>query len=113
MINYIRSEFYRILHTKEIYLFNLLLMAGVLALNGGIPCRGRHTSEYPVCEGSVCTLVPHRKHGFPLCGGSGHGGASVFGRTEERRDEERGGVRDVQEPACFLKMHRIFCYGVF
>ena len=36
MINYIRSEFYRILHTKEIYLFNLLLTAGVLALNGGI-----------------------------------------------------------------------------
>ena len=36
MINYIRSEFYRILHTKDIYLFNLVLMAGVLALNGGI-----------------------------------------------------------------------------
>ena len=36
MINYIRSEFYRRLHTKEIYLFNLLLTAGVLALNGGI-----------------------------------------------------------------------------
>ena len=36
MINYIRSEFYRILHTKEIYLFSLLLTAGVLALNGGI-----------------------------------------------------------------------------
>ena len=36
MINYIRSEFYRILHTKEIYLFNFLLTAGVLALNGGI-----------------------------------------------------------------------------
>ena len=36
MINYIRSEFYRIVHTKEIYLFNLLLTAGVLALNGGI-----------------------------------------------------------------------------
>ena len=36
MINYIRSEFYRILHTKEIYLFNLFLTAGVLALNGGI-----------------------------------------------------------------------------
>lgn len=36
MNNYIRSEFYRILHTKEIYLFNLLLTAGVLALNGGI-----------------------------------------------------------------------------
>ena len=36
MINYIRSESYRILHTKEIYLFNLLLTAGVLALNGGI-----------------------------------------------------------------------------
>ena len=35
MINYIRSEFYRILHTKEIYLFNLLLTAGVHPLNGG------------------------------------------------------------------------------
>ena len=36
MINYIRSEFYRILHTRDIYLFNLVLMAGALALTGEI-----------------------------------------------------------------------------
>lgn len=36
MINYIRSESYRILHTKDIYLFTGLMALGILFLNVGL-----------------------------------------------------------------------------
>ena len=36
MNNYIRSEVYRILHTKDIYLFTGLMALGILFLNIGL-----------------------------------------------------------------------------